>query len=267
MKNDFTVYIMPIIAKFNKEGINFQTLTFAAQELKILNRSCWNFFANALSAGNEIERILFQIVSSGGKINEAVILTEIDKCLDKCGEVASYSMSSIEQEAEQKIDRNFFIKPIAENLRKSGVSVKSIAATVEELKNLEKEAETFRLNCYRVLATIDKELYKAIHSDETINERNITEELKQISAMPKIQAYDKEDQKDKMSFITTNKIEYIDMVNVTTARNNLSKLIAKTLTTKEPIAITSKKGNVVLISEDVWRDIQETETIRHENFS
>lgn len=47
-------------------------------------------------------------------------------------------------------------------------------------------------------------------------------------------------------------------VNSTLARNSIYKLIDKTNETSEPIFITGKRGNAVLISEDDWNAIQET---------
>jgi len=47
-------------------------------------------------------------------------------------------------------------------------------------------------------------------------------------------------------------------INVTKARSNLYKLIDNAYESNEPIQITGKRGNAVLISEDNWRAIQET---------
>ena len=47
-------------------------------------------------------------------------------------------------------------------------------------------------------------------------------------------------------------------VNSTLARNSIYQLIDKTNETGEPIIITGKRGNAVLVSEDDWRAIQET---------
>lgn len=47
-------------------------------------------------------------------------------------------------------------------------------------------------------------------------------------------------------------------VNSTLARNSLYQLIDKTNENSEPITITGKRGNAVLVSEDDWRAIQET---------
>ena len=50
----------------------------------------------------------------------------------------------------------------------------------------------------------------------------------------------------------------MSIVNATTARNNFFKLIEEVITTHEPVYITSKTGNVILLSEEDYRSIQET---------
>jgi prevent-host-death family protein len=47
-------------------------------------------------------------------------------------------------------------------------------------------------------------------------------------------------------------------INATLARNSIYELIDKTNENSEPIIITGKRGNAVLVSEDDWRAIQET---------
>ncbi|MDI6880987.1 MAG: type II toxin-antitoxin system Phd/YefM family antitoxin [Desulfitobacteriaceae bacterium] len=47
-------------------------------------------------------------------------------------------------------------------------------------------------------------------------------------------------------------------IPVTEARQNIYKLIEDTISSSEPVQITYKKGNVVVISEQDWRAIQET---------
>ena len=47
-------------------------------------------------------------------------------------------------------------------------------------------------------------------------------------------------------------------LSATEARTKLYNLIDLTSSTHEPILITGKRGNAVLISEDDWRSIQET---------
>ena len=47
-------------------------------------------------------------------------------------------------------------------------------------------------------------------------------------------------------------------ITATKARSNLYKLIDETTESHEPIEITGKRGNAVLVSEDDWRSIQET---------
>jgi prevent-host-death family protein len=46
--------------------------------------------------------------------------------------------------------------------------------------------------------------------------------------------------------------------SATEARANLYRLIDETANNHEPINITGKRGNTVLISEEAWRAIQET---------
>jgi prevent-host-death family protein len=46
--------------------------------------------------------------------------------------------------------------------------------------------------------------------------------------------------------------------NVTEARAKLYALVARASAEREPITITGKHGNAVLIAEDDWRAIQET---------
>ena len=47
-------------------------------------------------------------------------------------------------------------------------------------------------------------------------------------------------------------------LSATEARTKLYNLIDLTSSTHEPILITGKRGNAVLISEDDWRSVQET---------
>ena len=47
-------------------------------------------------------------------------------------------------------------------------------------------------------------------------------------------------------------------LSATEARTKLYSLIDQASSTHEPILITGKRGNAVLISEDDWRSIQET---------
>jgi len=50
-------------------------------------------------------------------------------------------------------------------------------------------------------------------------------------------------------------------LNSTEARSNLYGLIAQVNASHEPITITGKKGNAVLMSEDDWRAVNETLTL------
>jgi antitoxin YefM len=50
----------------------------------------------------------------------------------------------------------------------------------------------------------------------------------------------------------------MNTVTATKARGKLYSLIDEANASHEPIQITGKRGNAVLISEDDWRSIQET---------
>lgn len=47
-------------------------------------------------------------------------------------------------------------------------------------------------------------------------------------------------------------------IPVTKVRQNIYKILEQVRTNSEPIQITSKKGNAILISEEDWNAIQET---------
>ena len=47
-------------------------------------------------------------------------------------------------------------------------------------------------------------------------------------------------------------------ISATKARSNLYKLIDETAKASEPVYVTSKRSNAVLVSEEDWRSIQET---------
>lgn len=47
-------------------------------------------------------------------------------------------------------------------------------------------------------------------------------------------------------------------LNATEARAKLYSLIDETVATHQPITITGKRGNAVLLSEDDWRSVEET---------
>ncbi|MDI3501460.1 MAG: antitoxin YefM [Thermoanaerobacter sp.] len=47
-------------------------------------------------------------------------------------------------------------------------------------------------------------------------------------------------------------------IPVTKVRENIYKIIEQTRKNSEPIQITSRKGNAILISEEDWNAIQET---------
>ena len=50
----------------------------------------------------------------------------------------------------------------------------------------------------------------------------------------------------------------MSIVNATTARNNFFKIMEDALITHEPIYVTGKSGNVVMLSEEDYRAMQET---------
>jgi antitoxin YefM len=47
-------------------------------------------------------------------------------------------------------------------------------------------------------------------------------------------------------------------VTASTARSNLYRLIEETVESSEPVQITGKRGNAVLVSEEDWKATQET---------
>lgn len=47
-------------------------------------------------------------------------------------------------------------------------------------------------------------------------------------------------------------------LSITEARKNIYKLIDQTSDTHEPIQITGKRNNAILVSEEDWKAIQET---------
>ncbi len=50
----------------------------------------------------------------------------------------------------------------------------------------------------------------------------------------------------------------MNSIPVTKARSRLYALVDEAANTHEPIQITGKRGNAILLSEDDWRSIQET---------
>lgn len=50
----------------------------------------------------------------------------------------------------------------------------------------------------------------------------------------------------------------MEIFNATTARKNFFKLMDSAVKTHEPIIVTGKSGNVVVMSEEDYRSIQET---------
>lgn len=47
-------------------------------------------------------------------------------------------------------------------------------------------------------------------------------------------------------------------ITASQARSNLYRLIDDTIDSSEPVQITGRRGNAVLVSEEDWRSIQET---------
>ncbi|MEX1104022.1 MAG: type II toxin-antitoxin system Phd/YefM family antitoxin [Dehalococcoidia bacterium] len=47
-------------------------------------------------------------------------------------------------------------------------------------------------------------------------------------------------------------------ISATTARENLYRLIDEVAESSEPVQISGRRANAVLVSEDDWRSIQET---------
>lgn len=50
----------------------------------------------------------------------------------------------------------------------------------------------------------------------------------------------------------------MSILNATTARNNFFKVMEETINSHEPVFVTGKSGNVVIMSEEDFRSIQET---------
>lgn len=50
----------------------------------------------------------------------------------------------------------------------------------------------------------------------------------------------------------------MSIINATTARNNFFKLMEEAVTTHEPIYVTGKTGNIVVLSEADYRVMAET---------
>ncbi len=53
-------------------------------------------------------------------------------------------------------------------------------------------------------------------------------------------------------------VYYMKTLSTTDARKNIYKLVEQANETHEPIQITGKKNNAVLVGEEDWRNIQET---------
>ena len=56
----------------------------------------------------------------------------------------------------------------------------------------------------------------------------------------------------------------IPTLTATQARSKLYRLIDDTAASHQPVTITGKRGNAVLISEEDWMAIQETKSWQHQ---
>ena len=61
-----------------------------------------------------------------------------------------------------------------------------------------------------------------------------------------------------MPYVTPREGNPMSTVTTTEARKDLYRLIDQVQVTHEPIQITGKRGNAVLVGEDDWRAVQET---------
>lgn len=52
--------------------------------------------------------------------------------------------------------------------------------------------------------------------------------------------------------------QYMNHVTISEARQNLFKLVDEASVSHEPVKITGKRNNAVLVSEEDWRALQET---------
>ena len=68
----------------------------------------------------------------------------------------------------------------------------------------------------------------------------------------------KMDNKNVIAYVISRGGNIMTTVNVTEARANLYKLIDDTSESHEPIVITGKRGNAVLLAEGDWNAINET---------
>jgi prevent-host-death family protein len=66
------------------------------------------------------------------------------------------------------------------------------------------------------------------------------------------------DVQENVRYNKSRRCFYMPLLNATTARKNFFKIMEETIVTHEPVIITGKNGNVVMLSEEDWRSIQET---------
>jgi prevent-host-death family protein len=59
-----------------------------------------------------------------------------------------------------------------------------------------------------------------------------------------------------MSYVTRR--PFMTSISATEARKSLYKLVDEVQESHEPVQITGKRGNAVLVGEDDWRAVQET---------
>lgn len=79
------------------------------------------------------------------------------------------------------------------------------------------------------------------------SDTKIVSKILEIHLFPKI-----------LAFANEHDFAIVKTINVRKARSKLYQLIDDVYASSEPIQITGKRGNVVLISEDNWKAIQET---------
>lgn len=61
-----------------------------------------------------------------------------------------------------------------------------------------------------------------------------------------------------IAIVRARTLSRVKTISATTARSELYRVIDSTLQSHEPIQITGKRGNAILVAEADWRAIQET---------
>lgn len=84
---------------------------------------------------------------------------------------------------------------------------------------------------------------------------NIVDIIKPNSTAERIPTY-----LDVRSYVLYDwhEVIYMKTVSITKARQNIYRLVEDAISSSEPLQITARKGNVVLVSEKDWKSIQET---------